>query len=285
MGEGSVTLLCDGPVMPPPGTGASAEDYWWAGSRAQMTMRRAFRFPDVTPSAHALPPCGLTGRRAADEYLECELADLSLQWAVFSTANSLWSTLVPSDRLDLAQAIGGCYVEVSERWSESILRTLPQIIELFGLRPVPDHEPQRREPVAEAREKRVPVDPTRIFRESRVPTPLEAADAVKAFFNLRLDELTRVTGVKRTTYLDWRRNQRTPRPSSVQRLMDVYGLTYSLVRGMGAQDATIWFRSGSPTPLDMLADGDAKAVERLARRALPSAVPERGSIGAFVAED
>ena len=285
MSEESVTLQCDHSVIPLLGTGASAEDDWWAGSRAQMTMKRAFRVPDVTPSAHAAFPCNSYVQWAADERLRCELTDLSLQWTVFSTANSIASTLLASDRLDLAHALGGCYAELSKQWSESIQRALPEIVELVGHWAIAEGERPVRGVTVEAPDKRGQGDPTGIFEEPRVPTALEAADAVKAFFNLRLDELTRVTGVKRTTYLDWRRNERAPRPSSVQRLMDVYGLTYSLVRGLGAQGAIVWFRSGSPTPLDMLADGDTKAVERLARRALPSAVPERSSVGAFVPED
>jgi transcriptional regulator with XRE-family HTH domain len=285
MGE-AVTLFCDRTVMPPPGTGASAEDDWWAGSRALMTMRKAFRVPDVTPSTRTLFPCDSYAHWEADERLQRELAHLNVQWTLFSTTNAYRPTLLASDRIALTHSLGRCYAELGERWSESVRSAIPQVVELVTNWIVADDDMPTGSTVVEPPSAGVLNDPTRIFEESRVPTPLEAADAVKAFFHLRLDELARVTGVKRTTYLDWRRTERVPRPSSVQRLMDVYGLTYTLVRELGAQGAAGWFRAGSPSPLEMLADGDTKAVERLARGALPSAaVPVRSSIGAFVPEN
>ena len=95
---------------------------------------------------------------------------------------------------------------------------------------------------------------------------LDAAHAVMELLNVSMETLATVTGIGRTTILNWRRANAVPRPSTVRDLWRLHGVAVSLRSAVGAAGARSWVRVGSPSPLDLLLAGDIREVERRVAR-------------------
>lgn len=91
-----------------------------------------------------------------------------------------------------------------------------------------------------------------------------ALDAIRTELGVTLDEIARMTGIGRTTLHYWRRTGADPRPSTVGPLWRLHALGRALAGSLGRDRALGWLRSGSPSPLDLLMNGDFAAVEDLA---------------------
>lgn len=81
-------------------------------------------------------------------------------------------------------------------------------------------------------------------------------------------QLAEITGIGRTTFFDWRRSQRSARPSTTQSLLRVYALARAIVGHFGETDAAAWFRAGQPSTLDHLLSKNFDAAEQAAARVL-----------------
>lgn len=97
-------------------------------------------------------------------------------------------------------------------------------------------------------------------------TALDALDAIRSDLGITLDDIARITGIGRTTFHYWRRTGADPRPSTVKPLWRLNAIGRAVAGRLGVDQALGWFRSGSPSPLDLLVRGDIGTVEELASR-------------------
>lgn len=97
-------------------------------------------------------------------------------------------------------------------------------------------------------------------------TAVDAAYAVMDLLGVTMETLASITGIGRTTILNWRRSNALPRPSTVRELWRVYGLAVSLKSALGAAGARSWMHVGAPSPMDTLLAGDLRSVERRVAR-------------------
>lgn len=92
-------------------------------------------------------------------------------------------------------------------------------------------------------------------------------EQIKHVLGASLAEATAAAGIDRGTVYAWRKRGSTPRPGTVGAVLRLNGLVASAASAVGEDAARAWFRSGHPSPLDMLieARGDAAAVNTVAR--------------------
>jgi hypothetical protein len=117
-----------------------------------------------------------------------------------------------------------------------------------------------------------PSGPARPLRSSA----LAAADDLRDWLDITYDDLARMTGVGRTTFYDWKRENRAPRPATTQRLRRLHGLVRAIRAELGFSEAADWFRTGTPAPIDLLLAGNYEGVERLAQQILFRQPYQRG---------
>lgn len=101
-----------------------------------------------------------------------------------------------------------------------------------------------------------------------MPDLADAAEKLHGWLSLTYDELAAITGIGKTTFFDWRRTERTPRPSTIHKLLRLYAVARAMVDVRGATDAAAWFRTGQPAPLDLLRRQDFAGVEQAAAAVL-----------------
>ncbi len=92
-------------------------------------------------------------------------------------------------------------------------------------------------------------------------------EEIKNILGASLVEATAAAGIDRGTVYAWRRRGSAPRPGTVGAVLRLHGLVTSAAAAAGEEGARAWFRSGKPSPLDMLIEsrGDAAAVNSVAR--------------------
>ncbi len=76
-------------------------------------------------------------------------------------------------------------------------------------------------------------------------------------------ETAHILGIGRTTPLAWRRG-REPQPARARRLYQTHALVSTLVRRIGEDETRRWLASGTPSPIDLIAQGDVRAADDLA---------------------
>jgi hypothetical protein len=96
------------------------------------------------------------------------------------------------------------------------------------------------------------------------PSAWEAARQLRNWLGVTYAELSAITGVGTSTFHSWRGSGVVPRPSKVQGLWLLYSFARALQSRIGTLEASVWLRSGDPSPLAMLLDGRHEDVERLA---------------------
>jgi hypothetical protein len=107
---------------------------------------------------------------------------------------------------------------------------------------------------------------TRISPTSRRDQALEATEDLISWLGLTYDDIARIAKVAKGTIFNWRRTGAEPRPHTVRRLLQVHTLLELVARRLGIQGVRRWVRSGSPSPLELLLQGDLEAAERIAYR-------------------
>ena len=100
--------------------------------------------------------------------------------------------------------------------------------------------------------------PARFSASMSAASPLEAVRAFKSLLHLTWREVESATGIDENTFYYWRRANAEPRPSTVRKLMSVYGIVYALVRGRGEADAISWLEGGTPRRMDLLLSGESE---------------------------
>lgn len=91
-------------------------------------------------------------------------------------------------------------------------------------------------------------------------SPLQAVRELKDFLHLSWRQMETATGIAEGTFHYWRRAHAEPRPSSVRKLMSVYGLVYALVRSHGESEALAWLAGGAPERMGLLLGGETEAL-------------------------
>jgi hypothetical protein len=92
-------------------------------------------------------------------------------------------------------------------------------------------------------------------------------------------------GVSRGTTIAWKRGG-APQPANERRLNRTHTVVKTLIRRMGLPEARNWLESGTPSPLELLGDGDFEAFDKVASAVVfdPTA-RARERIDAFVGDD
>ena len=92
-------------------------------------------------------------------------------------------------------------------------------------------------------------------------TPLEIVLELKDGLDLTWDDAEGATGIDRNTFLNWQRTGAVPRPSTVRKLMRVYGLVNALESTLGKDRSSAWLHAGAPSWIDVLKEGNLSAFE------------------------
>jgi hypothetical protein len=121
---------------------------------------------------------------------------------------------------------------------------------VFGLTPA-----SVKEPLAEV----TVVEEAHESAEGAAPTPLEIVLELKDSLDLTWDDAEGATGIDRNTFLNWQRTGAVPRPSTVRKLMRVYGLVSALESALGKDKASTWLHGGAPSWIDVLKSGNLSA--------------------------
>ena len=108
-------------------------------------------------------------------------------------------------------------------------------------------------------------------------SPLEAVKELRNFLHLTWRELEAATGIDENTFYYWQRAHAEPRPSTVRKLMSLYGIVYALVRSHGEAQAVAWLAGGSPQRMDLLLKGESEQL-RVELDKLLSGAPARQPI-------
>jgi hypothetical protein len=77
-------------------------------------------------------------------------------------------------------------------------------------------------------------------------------------------EISDLVGVGRTTPYSWIRDDHEPRAATVRRLYQIHALVSAVAKRLGDEETRKWFSAGSPTPTELLAQGDVDTFGRVA---------------------
>ena len=121
-----------------------------------------------------------------------------------------------------------------------------------------------------------PGEPAMRFSTSEAAaSPLEAVKALRSLLHLTWRQMAAATGIDEGTFYYWQRVNAEPRPSTVRKLMSVYGIVYALVRRRGEADAVAWLTGGSPQRLELLLTGQSERLRPELEELLAGAPPTR----------
>jgi hypothetical protein len=96
----------------------------------------------------------------------------------------------------------------------------------------------------------------------------EEIDDIIKWLDITYDELSKITGIGRSTLFYWRQTGNPPRGSNSRQVHRVHALASLLEKRFGPIGAQRWLQSGLERPWDTLIRGDVDTVEELARTAL-----------------
>lgn len=97
---------------------------------------------------------------------------------------------------------------------------------------------------------------------------LSAVQDLREWLGFSYEQIAAATGIGLRTIHHWRQTGATPRSKTSRDLWRLHSLARAVRRALGQADSRAWFRTGTPTPLDLLTGGQLEAAERRARRAL-----------------
>ena len=124
-----------------------------------------------------------------------------------------------------------------------------------------------------------PGEPAARFSASAAAaSPLEAVKALRSLLHLTWRQMEAATGIDDGTFYYWQRVNAEPRPSTVRKLMSVYGIIYALVRSRGEAEAVAWLTGGSPERLELLLTGQSERLRTELEELLAGAAPAREPI-------
>jgi hypothetical protein len=103
---------------------------------------------------------------------------------------------------------------------------------------------------------------------SPVSAALQAADDLRAWLHLTYEDVASMSGLGKRSIHHWRATGAIPRPATVRRLLEIHALVQVLRRRLGPTQANDWFRSGMPSRLELLRNGDLDAVRTAAQEIL-----------------
>ena len=95
---------------------------------------------------------------------------------------------------------------------------------------------------------------------------IEATEDLIRWLGLTYQDIAQITKVAKGTIFNWRRSGAEPRPHTIRRLLRVHALLALVARRLGEEGVGRWVRAGSPSPLELLLNGDLEAAERIAYR-------------------
>lgn len=122
--------------------------------------------------------------------------------------------------------------------------------------------------------------------ESATSAELEAVEELRGWLGITYEQVATATGIGLRTVHHWKQSGATPRPRTVRLLWRLHALVHSVRRALGPDDALRWLRSGAPSPLDQIVDGDLSAAERRAQPLLfGQPLGERRFSGVATAEE
>lgn len=114
--------------------------------------------------------------------------------------------------------------------------------------------------------------------DSDAPNFAEIADKLCKWLGITHDQLSAITGIGTTTFFDWKRTQRNPRPATVKDLLRVYALARAMIDHLGSVEAgAAWFHNGQTRPIDLLLRQDFDSVEKAAAAVLFHPLEDRYS--------
>ena len=111
-----------------------------------------------------------------------------------------------------------------------------------------------------------------VERDTRTQTNVDEAEEVRLMLAVTWSQMESITGISEQTFYDWKRNQRTARPSTLRKLKRLLALVRAVTRQRGADAASEWFQAGAPSPVDLMISGKMEAVEAQVGMMLPSAI-------------
>jgi len=97
---------------------------------------------------------------------------------------------------------------------------------------------------------------------------LHAADDLRAWLHLTHREVATMSGLATRTIHHWRATGAQPRPATVRRLREIHASVDTLRRTLGPDRAGDWFRTGTPSPLQLLQAGDWGGVQEAMHKVL-----------------
>jgi len=122
---------------------------------------------------------------------------------------------------------------------------------------------------------------TNLEQRPSLSTNVDDADEARRTLGVTWSQLESITGISEQTFYDWKRNNRTARPSTLRKLKRLMALVRAVTRERGADAAADWFQAGAPSPVELMIGGQMEAVEAQVGMMLPSAVAP-GSSGTEV---
>jgi hypothetical protein len=122
--------------------------------------------------------------------------------------------------------------------------------------------------------------------ELHPPSAWDAAQELRSWLGVTFDDLSAMTGIGESTMHSWRKLPVVPRPSKVAPLWRLFTLARALQARLGPEGATVWLRSGDPSPLRLLVEGRLSLVEEEARESVlrPAPVAENPFMSASMDE-
>jgi len=115
---------------------------------------------------------------------------------------------------------------------------------------------------------------------------LGAVEDLRSWLVVTYEQVAAATSIGLRTVHHWKHAGAKPRPRTVRTLWRLHTLVHSIRRVLGPDDALRWFRSGDPSPLDLIVAGRLTEAETQARPVLfPDANGERRFSGLVSAEE
>lgn len=97
---------------------------------------------------------------------------------------------------------------------------------------------------------------------------VKVKDELRQWLGISHDELSAISGINRGTFFNWTRSKAIPRAETVSRLLRVYALVRALRNQLGSTETAAWFRSGTPSPMDLLRRKEFDLAQRAAASVL-----------------
>jgi hypothetical protein len=109
---------------------------------------------------------------------------------------------------------------------------------------------------------------------------------LRRWLHLSVAEAATLVGFGRTTPSSWLRAGHEPQPARARRLYQAHAIVSALVRRIGQEETLRWFLGGSPSPSELITQGDIEAAADSAEEILIGRQARRGpAAGALLEEN